>query len=120
MPVIVAVLIIGNFLDPAFLTADNLMNVLQLSSELSVLVVAESLILICGKFDLSLESTVSLAPIVAAWLMIKDCSIGGSGVGSNGHEGIAVVLVLGLLIGLINGLLVVKLKLNASSRRSLS
>jgi simple sugar transport system permease protein len=91
MPVIVAVLIIGNFLNPAFLTADNLMNVLQQSSELSVLVVAESLILICGKFDLSLKSTVGLAPMVAAWLMIKDCSICGSGVGINGYEGIAVV-----------------------------
>jgi ribose/xylose/arabinose/galactoside ABC-type transport system permease subunit len=113
IPVIVAVLIIGNFVNPAFLTTDNLMNVLQQSSELSVLVVAESLILICGKFDLSLESTVGLAPMVAAWLMIKDRSIGGSGVGINGYEGIAVVLVLGLVIGLINGLLVVKLKLNA-------
>jgi ribose/xylose/arabinose/galactoside ABC-type transport system permease subunit len=70
MPVIAAVLIIGNFLNPAFLTA---------------------LILICGKFDLSLKSTVGLAPMVAAWLMIKDCSICGSGVGINGYEGIAVV-----------------------------
>jgi simple sugar transport system permease protein len=112
IPVIVAVLIIGNFVNPAFLTADNLMNVLQ-QSELSVLVVAESLILICGKFDLSLESTVGLAPMVAAWLMIKDRSIGGSGVGINGYEGIAIVLALGLLIGLVNGVLVVKLKLNA-------
>jgi ribose/xylose/arabinose/galactoside ABC-type transport system permease subunit len=39
-PAIVAVLIIRNFLNPAFLIADNLTNVLQQSSELSVFVVA--------------------------------------------------------------------------------
>jgi simple sugar transport system permease protein len=51
--------------------------------------------------------------MVAAYLMVKERSIDGSGIGINGYQGIAVVLVLGLLIGLVNGLLVVKLKLNA-------
>lgn len=113
IPVIIAVMIIGSFLSPAFLMPENLMNILQQSSELSVLVIAQSLILICGKFDLSLESTVGLAPMVAAWLIIKDTSIGGSGIGVSGYTGIAVVLGIGLLIGLFNGLLVVKLRLNA-------
>ena len=89
------------------------MNVLQQSSELSILVIAESIILLCGKFDLSLESTVGFAPMIAAWLMVSDTSIGGSGVGASGYTGIAVALAIGLLIGLINGLLIVKLRLNA-------
>jgi simple sugar transport system permease protein len=51
--------------------------------------------------------------MIAAWLMVSDTSIGGSGVGASGYTGIAVVLAIGLLIGLINGLLIVKLRLNA-------
>ena len=51
--------------------------------------------------------------MIAAWLMVSDTSIGGSGVGVSGYTGIAVVLAIGLLIGLINGLLIVKLRLNA-------
>jgi ribose/xylose/arabinose/galactoside ABC-type transport system permease subunit len=47
----------------------NLVNILQQSSELSVLVLAESIILIVGKFDLSLESIVGVAPMFAAWLV---------------------------------------------------
>ena len=113
LPVIVLVVIVGTFVSPGFLMAENIMNVLQQSSELSVLVIAESLILLCGKFDLSLESTVGFAPMIAAWLMVKDTSIGGSGVGINGYAGIAVVLAIGTVIGLLNGLLIVKLRLNA-------
>ena len=112
VPVIIVVLIVGSFVSPGFLMADNLMNVMQQSSELSILVIAQSLILICGKFDLSLESIVGVAPMFAAWLIIKDTSMGGSGVGISGCTGIAVVLGLGVLIGTINGLFVVKLRLN--------
>ena len=112
VPVIVVVLIVGSFVSPAFLMTDNLMNVMQQSSELSILVIAQSLILICGKIDLSLESIVGVAPMFAAWLIISDTMMGGSGVGISGIAGIFVVLGLGILIGAINGLLVVKLKLN--------
>lgn len=113
VPVIAVVMVIGSFVSSSFLMPENLLNILQQSSELSILVIAQSLILICGKFDLSLESTVGIAPMFAAWLMISDVSLGGSGVGISGYAGIAVVLATGLLIGLINGLLVVKLRLNA-------
>lgn len=113
IPVIAVVIVIGSFVSSSFLMPENLLNILQQSSELSILVIAQSLILICGKFDLSLESTVGIAPMFAAWLMISDVSIGGSGIGISGYAGIAVVLATGLLIGLINGLLVVKLRLNA-------
>lgn len=112
VPVIIVVLIVGSFISPGFLMADNLMNVLQQSSELSILVIAQSLILICGKIDLSLESIVGVAPMFAAWLIISDTTIGGSGIGISGLAGIAVVLGIGILVGIVNGLLVVKLRLN--------
>ena len=90
VPVIILVIIIGAFASDAFLTTDNFLNILQQSSELSVVVIAETLILLAGKFDLSLESVVGLAPMLGAWLIIKDVHTGGSGVGLAvvaGHPG---------------------------------
>ena len=50
---------------------DNIINVLQQQSEISLLVLAETLILIVGRIDLSLESTVGLAPALAV-LIVTD------------------------------------------------
>src|SRR5256884_9650122 len=105
-------IIIGAFVNPAFLTADNLINVAQESAALGAVVVAETLILLTGKFDLSLQATYGLAPMVGAWLIVsKD----GQGLGTNWKpfHGIAIVLLVGLAIGTFNGFLVVKLGFNA-------
>ncbi len=67
---IIVAMIAGTILHPAFLTPINIVNVLQQSSELSVLVLAEAIILIVGRFDLSLESIVGVAPMFAAWLVL--------------------------------------------------
>src|SRR5882724_21087 len=91
VPAIVLAIIAGSFISPAFLTTDNFLNILQQSSELSVLVIARSLILIAGKFDLSLESTVGLAPMTAAWLMATDTTYGGSGFGFNVYPAILML-----------------------------
>ena len=56
---------IGFIVSPAFLPTDNLVGVVQQSTELSLLVLAEALILISGRMDLSLESTIGVAPVLA-------------------------------------------------------
>jgi simple sugar transport system permease protein len=112
LPVIALLLIIGAFVNPAFLTADNFINVAQQSAALGAVVVAETLILLTGKFDLSLQSTYGLAPMVGAWLIVsKD----GQGLGSNWNPfiGIAIVLLIGLAVGAFNGFMVIKLGFNA-------
>jgi simple sugar transport system permease protein len=112
LPVIILLLIIGAFINPAFFTANNLINVAQQSAALGAVVVAESLILLTGKFDLSLQSTYGLAPMVGAWLIVtKD----GQGLGTvwNPYVGIVIVLLVGLVIGALNGFLVIKLGFNA-------
>ncbi|MBE7210736.1 MAG: ABC transporter permease [Gluconacetobacter diazotrophicus] len=113
LPIIGLAVVAGALASPAFLTIDNILNILQQSSELSILVLAESLILIGGKFDLSLESTVGFAPMLGAWLVAKNTGEGGSGLDIGAFGAIAVVFAAGALIGLANGLLVVKLRLNA-------
>ena len=113
VPAIVLAVVIGTLVSNAFLTADNLLNILQQSSELSVVVIAETLVLLAGRFDLSLESIVGLAPMLGAWLIIKNVEIGGSGVGLDWRLAIVAVLLTGAVVGAVNGFLIVRLQLNA-------
>lgn len=113
IPVIAAAVVVGTIVSDAFLTKSNILNILQQSSELSIVVIAEALILIVGRFDLSLESIVGVAPMVAGWLVIADTTIGGSGLGLNGYLAIGVILAIGMAVGAANGLFVVRMGLNA-------
>jgi ribose/xylose/arabinose/galactoside ABC-type transport system permease subunit len=113
VPAIVVAILAGALISDAFLTTRNFLNILQQSSELSVLVIAEALILIAGKFDLSLESTVALPSMLAAWLIVSDTTFGGSGIGLNVWLAILILFATGALIGVVNGFLVVRLRLNA-------
>jgi simple sugar transport system permease protein len=113
LPAIVLTIIAGTFISDAFLTTENFLNILQQSSELSVLVIAQAIILIAGKIDLSLESIVGVAPMLAAWLIAPDTMTGGSGLGLNSWLAIALLFATGAAIGAVNGFLVVRLRLNA-------
>jgi simple sugar transport system permease protein len=112
LPALVVAVIVGSLVSDVFLTRDNIVSILQQSSELAVMVIALSLILIVGKFDLSLESTFGLAPMVGAWLISSE-TIGGLGLGLSPALALVVVFAIGALVGLFNGFMVVKLKLNA-------
>lgn len=112
LQLIVLAMIVGTILQPAFLSKANLINVLQQSSELSILVLAEAIILIAAKFDLSLESIVGVAPMFAAWL-VTDAALSGSGLMLNGYLAVVILLGTGVAVGAFNGWLIVKLGLNA-------
>lgn len=112
IPAIALAMAVGTFINSSFLTQDNLINVLQQSSELSIVVFGQALIILVGKFDLSHESIVGFAPMVAAWLVVP-AAAGGAGVGLPAALGIVVLFAIGAVIGAINAVLVVKLSLNA-------
>jgi ribose/xylose/arabinose/galactoside ABC-type transport system permease subunit len=112
IPALVVVGFVGWLNNPAFLTSDNLLNILQQSSELSILVIAETLILLLAKIDLSLESIVGFAPMLGAWLISTDPSLGGSGLGLHPALAIAIVFATGALVGALNGFLVVTMRLS--------
>jgi simple sugar transport system permease protein len=111
LPVLVILLIIGAFVNSAFLTVSNISGIGQQISALGVVVVGESLILLIGGMDLSLEGTYGLAPMVAAWLIVP-VSAFGSGTELNPFLGILIVLAVGAAVGLVNGLLIVRGRLN--------
>ncbi|GAA2277921.1 ABC transporter permease [Streptomyces hawaiiensis] len=111
VPAILAIAIVGQIVNPVFLQADNLINVLQTMSEMALLVLAQTMILIVKKMDLSLESTMGLAPGVAAWLVVPAGAGHGLGLIPGGLS-IPVTLAVGLLIGVINSVLIIRFGLN--------
>ncbi|MGW2650100.1 ABC transporter permease [Streptomyces sp. NPDC001393] len=111
VPAIVVIAIVGQIVNPVFLQVDNLINVLQTMSEMALLVLAQTMILIVKKMDLSLESTMGLAPGVAAWLVVPAGA--GHGLGLlPGAWAIPVTLAVGALVGVINALLIIRFGLN--------
>ncbi|MFK4100393.1 ABC transporter permease [Streptomyces sp. NPDC019531] len=112
VPALLVLLVIGAFVNDSFLTERNLISILGASAALAMVVLAESLILITGKIDLSLESVVGIAPAVGALLVLPAAQ---SGWGTQWPTALALlaVLVVGGAIGAFNGFLVVRFKLNA-------
>ena len=111
LPVIVALIIVGMFVNSAFFAVSNFTGIGQQIAALGVIVVGESLILLIGGMDLSLEGTYGLAPMVAAWLMVPATAFG-SGLLLSPLLAILVLLVVGAVVGVVNGLLIVKARLN--------
>jgi simple sugar transport system permease protein len=111
LPVLVLLIVVGTLVSPAFFTVSNFAGIGQQSSALGVVVVGESLILLIGGMDLSLEATFGLAPMVAAWLIVPVAAYG-AGTDLSPYLGLLVLLAVGAAIGLINGLLIVKGRLN--------
>lgn len=111
VPAILLLLVVGFIASPIFLTSGNLLNVVQQQTELGLLVLAEALILIMGKIDLSLESTIGFAPALAVALIVPT-SANGLGIGLPEWTAIPVCLLVGAIIGAFNGFLVLTLKLS--------
>jgi simple sugar transport system permease protein len=116
LPAIAAIMVAGTAASPAFLTSGNLTTVLQFSAALGLLVVGESLILIFGELDLSLQSVYGLAPMAAAYLTVHpDGRLGIIGAGTDLPPAIGTLaaIAVGVLASLIMAVFVVKLGMNA-------
>ena len=112
VPVIVVLMIAGAIVNPVFFTTSNLINVAEGGAALGMVVVAESLILLTGKFDISLQGTFGLAPLLGAWLVAPKASEG-LGTELSPWLGLLVVFLVGLVVGTFNGVLVIKANFNA-------
>ncbi|GAB2785285.1 ABC transporter permease [Amycolatopsis magusensis] len=112
LPALGVLLVVGGLVNDRFLTTDNLISILGASAALALVVLGESLVLISGKFDLSLESTVGIAPVLGAMLVIPALAAG-FGTELPTPVGLLVIVLVGAVIGTFNGFLIVKLQLNA-------
>jgi len=112
LPALVALVVVGSIVSPVFLNPNNITTILTSSAALALIVLAESLIIITGKFDLSLESVYGFAPAIGAMVVVPAVQFG-FGTEWPVWAGILVVLAVGGLVGFVNGFLVVALRLNA-------
>ena len=92
---------------PRFFTVNNCVNILYHSVSMGMMILGMSFCLLTGQTDLSIESTYAFAPAVAVMTMNKWL------LGFNPFLAIALTLATGMLVGLVNGLIVVKLRINA-------
>ena len=112
LPALLLLVIVGAFVSPAFLSQANMTTILTSSAALALVVLAESLIVITGKFDLSLESTFGFAPAIGAMLVLPAARYG-FGVELPTALALLIVLLIGAAVGFVIGFLVVGLRLNA-------
>ncbi len=96
---------------PSFFKGTNVVNILTQSVVLAMLVLAETICLISGYFDMSIESILIFTAVLAAWFMAPHPAA--SGLELNGYLGIILIIVSGALIGAVNGFLIAYLKMNA-------
>jgi ribose/xylose/arabinose/galactoside ABC-type transport system permease subunit len=95
---------------PDYATTGNLQNLLLQSAVLALLVAGGATVVISGNFDLSVEGTLAFSATVAAWLMYDKSP--GSGFGLNGTLAVLVTVLVGIAVGVINGLMVEALHVN--------
>jgi ribose/xylose/arabinose/galactoside ABC-type transport system permease subunit len=108
---VLACLAIFSFLSPSFRTPFNLVNILYRSAALGMLVIGQAFAMISGNFDLSSESGLGLTAMVAA-LFLASTTNGGLGYEVSPFVAIVIMVAVGLTIGLINGFLITRMRMN--------
>jgi ribose transport system permease protein len=105
MPLVALVVlcIIATILSDRFLSFININNVLVQGAVMTVLAIGMTYVIICGGFDLSVGSVVAFSGCVAAWVMVE----------TNIAIGVLAGIGIGAGVGLINGFIVTKLRVNA-------
>ena len=100
-----AVLIIGlSILSPTFLSVRNIQSLMLRMSELAMLTLAQTLVMICGGMDLTVGSAMALSGTLAGLAF---------NAGLDSFVAIPIALFAGVLIGVLNGFLVVQLKIQS-------
>jgi ribose transport system permease protein len=103
--VLAAMIVAVSALEPStFPTSSNLVNVLDQSALTAVIAMGLTLPLVAGEFDLSVGYAASLCGVIACELMAQGMSI---------PLALAIAISAGALIGLINGLIVTRIGVNA-------
>lgn len=102
-----------SLLTPRFLTVGNLTNILVHSTVLGIMVIGQSFTLLTGNFDLSAESTLGLAAIIGAFLLVPAGEpYFGAGLQLSPLLVVPIMFAVGLTVGWINGLFITRLKMN--------
>lgn len=103
--ILLGILILAAIFVPEFRTAKNLTNVLRQSVALGIVSVGQTLAILVGGIDLSVGATISLVDVYATGFMANYTAplmVAGM---------VIVLLLLGLIVGFVNGNIVTRFKL---------
>jgi len=100
---LIVLIIAVSFLSDKFLSSSNLINLLRQVSILGIITLGQTFVLIGGNYDLSVGSLLSLSSVLVIGLQ-PELGIFGA---------VAVTLIIGLGIGILNGVLVGYAKANS-------
>lgn len=102
--VLVGICVILSIASPTFMRAQNIINIIRQMTEIGIMSIGMTLVIVCADIDLSIGSTYGASAMIAA-LLIK----------SGTAPGVAFIvsLLIGALIGFINGFLSTKAKMPA-------
>ncbi len=108
---LIAVIAIMVATTPTFYGTVNILNILRNAAFLAMVAAGQALVLIAGGFDLSVGATIALASVIAAKVMAW------TAIAAPGQTALAIAagtfagLGCGLVVGLVNGLCVARLKI---------
>jgi ribose transport system permease protein len=107
--VLIGILILCAFLSPVrnghnvFLGPENLLNIVRFASENGIIAIGMTLVIITGGIDLSVGAVLALCAVGSAAFMMR--------YGWGTIPTVLIVLALGTLVGLINGLIITKINM---------
>ena len=93
-----------SFASPYFLTTNNIMNVMSQVSSTSILAIGMTIVIITSGIDLSVGSILGLSGMIGGMVLMNT---------QNVVLGVAVILLVGMVMGLVNGFLIGYLELPA-------
>jgi ribose transport system permease protein len=102
-PVFLIIFITLGLLSPNYQTTSGIMTFLRRTSPLAILAIGEMMVLASGGFDLSIGSIVTMVVLGSSLLLNNDPTMA--------FSAITIMLGLGIVIGLVNGLVVSYLKI---------
>ena len=104
---LIALMVLGAVINPAFLQADNLTNILTRSAFIGIIAIGATFVITAGGLDLSVGSMAAFISGVMIIVMNGLIETMGTGV-STILVGIAVSIALGLAAGAVNGLVITR------------
>lgn len=97
------IFIIMSFASPYFLQIDNIFNILRNMSNISIMAIGVTMIIITGGVDLSVGSVMAASGMIMARMLYE---------GAPPIIGIGCGFLSGLTLGAINGLIITKIRVN--------
>lgn len=97
--VLILIVIFATFLSDAFLTVDNLLNVIRQVSIVAIVAAGMTFVILTGGIDLSVGSILALSGAISASVLVKSNSV---------FLAIVASMVVGVIFGLFNGLFITK------------